>query len=103
MLISTPRAPRTPPASSSGQLMAFCGGDHGRVFARRRGCAHHRVAHAEHDGADIGEVAIDQARRGDNVADALHGLAQNIVGDAKRFKETGAFGDQVQQADRWEW
>ena len=62
----------------------------------RRG-AHHGVAHAQHDGADVGEIAIDQARRGDDVADALHRLAQDIVGDAEGFEETGAARDQFEQ------
>ena len=103
MLISTPRAPRTPPASISGQLIAFSRRDHRRILARGRRGAHHRVAHADHDAADVGEIAIDQAGRGDDVADALHRLAQNVVGDAERFEEAGALGNQVEQADRWEW
>ncbi len=47
--------------------------------------------------ANVGEIAIDQARRRDDVADALHGLPQNIVGDAERLEEAGALGNQVQQ------
>ena len=47
------------------------------------------VAHAQHDGTNIGEVAIDQARGGDDVADALNRLAQDVVGDAA-LKETVA-------------
>ena len=35
--------------------------DRGILAARRRR-AHHRVAHADHGGLDVGEVAIDQAR-----------------------------------------
>ena len=43
------------------------------------------------------KVAIDQAGRRDDVADSLHGLAQNIVGDAEGFKEAGAARDQFEQ------
>ena len=38
---------------------------------------------------------------GDDVADALNGLAKNVVGDAKRFKETRAVLDAFHQAVRW--
>ena len=97
MLISTPRAPLTPPSSMSGELMAWRAASMEAFSPLRRRGAHHRVAHAQHDGADVGEVAIDQAGRGDDVADALHGLAQNVVGDAERFEEAGAAGNQFEQ------
>ena len=58
--------------------------------------SHHRVAHAEHDGTDVGEIAVDETGRGDDVADALHGLAQNIVGGAEGFKEAGAARDEFE-------
>ncbi len=77
----------SPAPSSSGQLIAFCAALTAAFSPRRRSGSHHRVAHAGHDRADIGEIAIHQARRGDDVADALHGLAQHVVGDAERFKE----------------
>ena len=83
--------------------MAFCAAIDGRVLALGRRGAHHGVAHAQHDGADVGEVAIDQARRGDDVADALHGLAQNVVGDAERFEEAGAVAEPARAAGRWGW
>src|SRR5258707_14854955 len=43
-----------------------------------------------HDGLHVGEIAIDDAGHGDDVRDALHGLAQNIVGNAEGVEETGA-------------
>ena len=42
-----------------------------------------------HDGLHVGEVAVDDAGNGDDVADALHGLAQDVVGDAEGFEEAG--------------
>ena len=33
----------------------------------------------------VGKVEIDQTGNGDQIADALHRLAQNIVGDSKRI------------------
>ena len=49
--------------------------------------AHHRVAHALHDGLHVGEVA------GDDVGDALHALTQNVVSDAEGLEEAGVLGD----------
>ncbi len=63
----------------------------------RDGRAHHGVALAGHDGFHVGEVAIDDAGNGDDVADALHGLAQDVVGDAERLEEAGALLDALHQ------
>src|ERR1700723_622117 len=74
------------------------GGIHGAVRAGSDGSAHHRVTLAGHDGFHVGEIAIDDAGNGDDVADALHRLAQNIVGDAERFEETGSVLDSFHEA-----
>src|ERR1700675_1665976 len=62
------------------------------------GGAHHRVALAVHDGFHVGEVAVDDAGDGDDVGDALNGLAEDVVGDAEGVEETGAAFDSVHQA-----
>jgi hypothetical protein len=64
---------------------------------RPSGGAHHGVAHAEHGGLHVGEIAVDDAGRVDDVADALHGLAQQIVGQLEGFEEAGAARHQRQQ------
>ena len=81
-----------------GAADGLAGGFDGGIFAAADGRAHHGVAHADHGGLDVGEVAIDQAGRDDDVADALHGLAEQIVGDLEGLEEAGAFGDEFQQA-----
>src|SRR5438874_619043 len=70
----------------------------GAIRTGAHGRAHHRVTLAMHDGFHVGKVAIDDARHGDDVGDALHGLAENVVGDAERVKEAGAALDGVHQA-----
>ena len=76
--------------------MAAWAASGGAAFAASGGGAHDRVSHAGHDGLHVGEVAVDDAGDGDDVGDALHRLAQNVVGDAERFEEAGVFGDREQ-------
>ena len=83
MLIRMPRAPSIAPASSSGEAIAFCAASIGAVRAAGRGSAHDGVSHARHDGFHVGEVAVDDAGNGDDVGDALHALAKNVVGDTE--------------------
>ena len=64
---------------------------HRRILAFGRSRAHHGVAHAAHNGANVGEIAIDQARRRHDVANALHALAQHVIGNPERVKKAGAF------------
>ena len=61
----------------------------------RRG-AHHGVTHAGHGGLHVGEVAVDDAGNGDDVRDALHTLAQHVVGDAEALEEARVLGDREQ-------
>jgi hypothetical protein len=51
----------------------------------------------EHDGAHVGEVAVDEARCGDDIADALHALAQDVVGHAEGFEEAGLRWDEIHE------
>src|SRR3989454_4648876 len=62
------------------------------------GSAHHGVTLAVHYSFHIGKVAVDDAGHGDDVRDALHGLAKNVVGDAEGVEEAGAALDGVHQA-----
>src|SRR5437763_644733 len=67
------------------------------VLAFGRCRSEHGVTHAGHGGPDVGEIAINQARGYDDVADALHRLAKHVVGEAERIEEAGAPRDQPQQ------
>ena len=51
--------------------------------------SHHRLAHAGHDGADIGEVEIDQAFLHHQVGDAGDAAAQHVVGHGEGIGEGG--------------
>ena len=75
-----------------GRLRSF----DGAILARADGGAHHRVAHAGHGGLHVGEVAVDDAGDGDDVGDALHALAQHVVGDAETLEEAGVLGHREQ-------
>src|SRR5260370_42311666 len=66
------------------------GGVHGAVRAGGDGSAHHGVALAVHDCFYIGKVAVDDAGHGDDVRDALHSLAKDVVGNAEGVEEAGA-------------
>src|SRR5271170_863180 len=72
-------------------------GVNGAIGAGSDGGAHHGVTLAGHNRFHVGEIAIDDAGNGDDVRNALHGLAQNIVGDAEGFEEAGAVLDAIHQ------
>src|SRR5439155_21015535 len=61
-------------------------------------CAHDGVSLATHNRFHVSEVAIDDAENGDNVRDALHRLAKNVVRDSESVEETGAALDGFHQA-----
>src|SRR5580704_5779863 len=65
------------------------GGIDGAAGAGANGGAHNGVALAVHDGFHVGEVPVDDAGDGDDVGNALHGLAKNVVGDAEGVEEAG--------------
>jgi hypothetical protein len=79
MFSSTPCAPSML-ASSSGLAMAISAATGGAVVAAGVADAHQRAAGAAHDGLDVGEVEVDQARRRDQVGDALDTGQQHLVG-----------------------
>ena len=61
------------------------------VFALRFACAHHRLAHFIHYGADIGKVQIDQAGAHHQIGDAFDTLIQDVIRHAERICKGGFF------------
>ena len=61
------------------------------VFALRFACAHHRLAHFIHYGADIGKVQIDQAGAHHQIGDAFDALIQDVIRHAERICKGGFF------------
>ena len=59
--------------------------------------AHHRLAHAGHDGADIGEVEIDQAFLDHEIGDAGDAGAQHVVGHGEGVGEGGLLVGDAEQ------
>jgi hypothetical protein len=59
--------------------------------------AHHRLAHAGHDGADVGEVEIDQTFLDHQIGDAGHAGAQHIVGHGEGVSEGGLLVGDAEQ------
>ena len=70
---------------------------HRCVLAACRGGPHNGEAHAGHDRSHVCEVAIDETGRCDDVADALHALPQNIVGQPERLVETRSPRNELHQ------
>src|SRR5207253_1342382 len=61
----------------------------GAALAARRADAHERRAGVVHDRPDVGEVEVDQPRDRDQVRDALHALAQHVVGCPEGVEDAG--------------
>jgi hypothetical protein len=55
------------------------------LVARPHADPEQRVAGLGHDRPDVREVEVDEARQGYQVGDALHALAQHVVGDPERL------------------
>src|SRR5205814_7254101 len=51
----------------------------GPILAGRAADAHQRRAGVGHDGPDVGEVNVDNTRRGDEIGDAFDRLAEDLV------------------------
>ncbi len=83
----TPVAPSTEMSSSSGEVMAISAARRARPCALGAAGAHERAAHAAHDRLHVGEVDVDDAVQRDEVADALDGLEQHLVGLAEGVDE----------------
>src|SRR6266511_2541545 len=60
--------------------------------------AHEGRAGVGHDRLHIGEVEVDEAGHGDEIADALHTLTQHVVDDEERDDHARALLDDLQQA-----
>ena len=73
------------------------GGLGGAVLAAGGADAHQRRAGVVHDRAHVGEVEVDQAGDRDQVGDALHALAQDVVGLAEGVEDRRAPLDDRQQ------
>jgi len=87
-----PRAPSIAPASSSGEPWRP-ERPRWRDSIQRARRFHDGVAHACHVVFTSAKSAIDDARDGDDVGDALNALAENVVGDAEGLEEARIFGD----------
>ena len=87
MLMSTPVAPSTEMLSSSGELMAISAARRARPCALGAAGAHQRAAHVGHDRLHVGEVDVDDAVLRDEIADALDGLVEHLVGLAEGVDE----------------
>ena len=80
--------------SSRLELMACCAASSAGGDAD----AHHGGTGVLHDGADVGEVEVDQTGDGDQVRDALDALAQRIVCNAEGVQHAGLLLHDLQQA-----
>src|SRR5437764_1887840 len=67
----------------------------GAVVTGPEADAHQRLAGVLHHCFDVGEVEIDGARADDQVGDALHALAQHVVGDPESLFEGGLAVDEL--------
>ena len=97
MLIRMPVAPSIETSSSSGELIAFSAASIARRLPVADAGAHERAAHVRHDRAHVGEVDVDEAGDGDQVADALHGVEQDLVGLAERVDHRRLLPDEREQ------
>ena len=92
-----PRAP-TISVSISGERSARSAACARAVLAGGEADAHQRRAGVGHDRAHVGEVEVDQAGHRDQVADALHALAEDVVGDPERVDHRGRAVEHLEQA-----
>ena len=97
MLSRTPRGALHADMSSSGLEMAMRAASWARVSPVPRPIAIKRAARIGHDRLDVGEVEIDQAWLGDQLADALDALAQHVVDFHERLLERCLAIDHFQQ------
>src|SRR6476659_6742099 len=56
-----------------------------------------RACGLAHDRPHVREVEVDESRDGDQVGDALHALAQDVVGHAERVDDRGLLFDHLKQ------
>ncbi len=74
------------------------GGGLGAVLAAGHADAEERGAGVLHDGAHVGEVEVDQTGDRDEVGDALHAVAEDVVGVLERLDDTGVAFHHLQEA-----
>ena len=67
------------------------------ALAARRADAHQRRACVAHDRADVREVEVHEPGDGDQVGDALHALAEDVVGHPERLEDRGRLLDHLEQ------
>src|SRR5450759_4171104 len=70
----------------------------GAVLAAGHADAEERGAGVLHDGAHVGEVEVDQTGDRDEVGDALHAVAEDVVGVLERLDDTGVAFHHLQEA-----
>ena len=85
-------------ASSSGEDTAVRAASAARFSPERDADPHQRRAGVAHDRAHVGEVEVDEAGHGDQVGDALHALAQDVVGHPEGVDDRRLLLDDLQQA-----
>ena len=96
MLSRIPVAPSID-ASSSGDETAARAASAARFSPDARADAHERRAGVAHDRPHVGEVEVDEAGHGDQVGDALHALAEDVVGHAERVDDRRLLLDDLEQ------
>ena len=84
--------------SRSGELTAVRAASAARFSPCADADAHQGRAGVAHDRADVGEVEVDDAGHGDQVGDALHALAKDVVGHLERVRERSLLLDHLEQA-----
>jgi hypothetical protein len=97
MLTMMPRAPLDRGVLQQRVAHRALRGLRGPVLALGDAGAHHRLAHALHHRAHVGEVQVDEPGHHDDVADPLHGLAQDVVGEAEGVGDRRVAGHGLQQ------
>ena len=85
-------------ASSSGDETAIRAASAARFSPDARADAHQRRPCVAHDRADVGEVEVDEPGLGDQIGDALHALAQDVVGHPERVDDGCLPLDHLEQA-----
>ncbi len=93
------RMPRAPVmlTSSSGLMTAARAASTARFSPDADADAHHRASGLAHDRLHVGEVEVDEAGDRDEIADALHALAQHVVHHAEGVDDRGLLVDHLAQ------
>ena len=95
VMFQTMPVARSMPRSRSGEEMAAAAASRA-VLAGGTTDTHQRRARVRHHRADIGEIDVDEAGKGNDVADAADALAEDVVGE----EEGVLHGSAVSTAER---